>query len=367
MQKNLLIILIVGVLLLTGCNTNEKVNDNNLQNTNNQQQQDQERGNNTESIVENQNLQNKGDSHQEKEFSDSGETSRANMSSKDPSYVYVYSSSKQIKDEYSLSHATITNLDYAKNEIFARHGHDFSSEKMQNYFNQKMWYTPIKGKKVDFSELNEVERKNVEYIDGFIESKKRIAFELEPNQVSQKEIVFNNTSFDDLLKMNEIDPKNMENGFYKYILGKTVVFDQRCDIIITFDFEKKEKNYFYSDIQLFLINDNKIVLDENIESTDVEFTTFGGNLIITSLYPDYVCRISFYNSNGFFDSIGARGGIEIKEDRLLLSSATIYAGKSETGTECYYTGDYELVEENGHIIKKLLNVDYKNVVVTAQS
>ena len=60
-------------------------------------------------------------------------------------------------------------LNYARNEIFARHGRQFDSRELRNYFESKSWY---KGeysaeefdKKSD-SILNRAEKKNVEFLE----------------------------------------------------------------------------------------------------------------------------------------------------------------------------------------------------------
>lgn len=53
-------------------------------------------------------------------------------------------------------------LSYLRNEIFARHGHAFKTDKMKSYFNQKDWYNAIYGDAGSF--LNNLEKKNVTFI-----------------------------------------------------------------------------------------------------------------------------------------------------------------------------------------------------------
>ncbi len=69
----------------------------------------------------------------------------------------------------------ITNFEYskkeleiAKNEIFARYGHDFDSKELANYFAGQKWYKKVPGKKVSYSSLNEIERYNVDILDKYI-------------------------------------------------------------------------------------------------------------------------------------------------------------------------------------------------------
>lgn len=53
-------------------------------------------------------------------------------------------------------------LAYLRNEIFARHGHLFKTDKMSNYFGNQPWYTPYFDDATPF--LNETEKKNAQFI-----------------------------------------------------------------------------------------------------------------------------------------------------------------------------------------------------------
>ncbi|MGL6104863.1 YARHG domain-containing protein [Romboutsia sp.] len=55
-------------------------------------------------------------------------------------------------------------LGYIRNEIYARHGYIFKTEKYRQYFGSMLWYFPNQYVKGDFSYLNDVEKYNVELI-----------------------------------------------------------------------------------------------------------------------------------------------------------------------------------------------------------
>ncbi len=55
-------------------------------------------------------------------------------------------------------------LNRAYNEIFARHGHDFKTKSLKDYFKTQKWYKPIDGKTVTPEELSELENKNKDII-----------------------------------------------------------------------------------------------------------------------------------------------------------------------------------------------------------
>lgn len=60
---------------------------------------------------------------------------------------------------------SLQEIDYAKNEIYARRGRKFKSPELQNYFNSKSWYIgAIEAEAFGESLLSDVEKKNAEFL-----------------------------------------------------------------------------------------------------------------------------------------------------------------------------------------------------------
>jgi hypothetical protein len=79
-------------------------------------------------------------------------------------YVLPQSDSKYLTDE-DVQGLTLQQLNYAKNEIFARHGRKFTSQELQNYFNSKSWYKgTVEASQFSDSVFNEYEKANVEFL-----------------------------------------------------------------------------------------------------------------------------------------------------------------------------------------------------------
>ena len=85
---------------------------------------------------------------------------------------YLLPSDKELIEEADLFNMDRTTLNKAYNEIFARHGHDFDSKDLKDYFNAQTWYRPITGKKVGVGDLSEIENKNLEIIKARIDKLK---------------------------------------------------------------------------------------------------------------------------------------------------------------------------------------------------
>lgn len=70
---------------------------------------------------------------------------------------------------------TLQEINYAKNEIYARHGRKFSSKELQTYFASKSWYHGTIAPE-DFSDsvLSDTERKNADFLA-------EVEFSIDPN------------------------------------------------------------------------------------------------------------------------------------------------------------------------------------------
>ncbi len=83
---------------------------------------------------------------------------------------YLLASDTQIITEVDLSKLNETELKYAYEEIFARHGKIYSDTNLAKYFNSKDWYSP----NPSFTEkdLTDLEHENATFISEYILSNK---------------------------------------------------------------------------------------------------------------------------------------------------------------------------------------------------
>ena len=79
-------------------------------------------------------------------------------------YILPNSSTEKLTKK-DIKNLSLRELNYAKNEIYARHGRKFDSPELNNYFQSKSWYNGTIDPD-DFSDdmLSEVERKNVKLL-----------------------------------------------------------------------------------------------------------------------------------------------------------------------------------------------------------
>lgn len=100
---------------------------------------------------------------------DTKETKEADEGEKDDGrlnndYILPNSDSKLLTED-DVKNLTLQEINYAKNEIFARHGRKFSSSELQNYFNSKDWYDgTIDPDDFDESVLSSTEKKNAQFL-----------------------------------------------------------------------------------------------------------------------------------------------------------------------------------------------------------
>lgn len=93
---------------------------------------------------------------------ESDNKSESSTESKD----YILPSDTDIITEIDLSKLNETEVKYAKEEIFARHGKIFDDENYSRYFNSKSWYTPDPS--YNEGSLSPRESENSKYISEYI-------------------------------------------------------------------------------------------------------------------------------------------------------------------------------------------------------
>lgn len=74
-------------------------------------------------------------------------------------------SDSRLLTQKDIEGLSLQQINYAKNEIYARHGRKFASKELQNYFNAQSWYHGTVDA-ADFNEsvLSDVEKKNAEFL-----------------------------------------------------------------------------------------------------------------------------------------------------------------------------------------------------------
>lgn len=106
---------------------------------------------------------------------------------------YLLPSDTQVITEVDLSKLNETELKYAYEEIFARHGKIYSDANLEKYFNSKSWYSP--NPSFEESDLTALESENAGFISAYIVSNTSVSVPAS-----------NNTKYD-------------ANYYYKYFMG----------------------------------------------------------------------------------------------------------------------------------------------------
>jgi hypothetical protein len=83
-------------------------------------------------------------------------------------YILASSNTKALTDA-DIAKLSLQELNYARNEIYARHGRKFDSKELQEYFESKSWYVgKYEGNKFDSEYsakvLSDIEKKNVTFL-----------------------------------------------------------------------------------------------------------------------------------------------------------------------------------------------------------
>ena len=79
-------------------------------------------------------------------------------------YILPESSEYYLTDQ-DIEGMNAQELNYARNEIFARYGREFNSEELMDYFESQDWYTPVYSpEEFDSNMLNQYEKENVRFL-----------------------------------------------------------------------------------------------------------------------------------------------------------------------------------------------------------
>lgn len=99
-----------------------------------------------------------------KEEEKSKQVSENTSASKASDYLIPNSNQKYLSNS-DITQLSLREINYAKNEIYARHGRKFKSPELQRYFGSKSWYNGnIEPDNFDISVFNDYERKNTEFL-----------------------------------------------------------------------------------------------------------------------------------------------------------------------------------------------------------
>lgn len=105
-------------------------------------------------------------------YDEDGEEITADVLSND--YVIPHSDTVLLTNS-DVAGLSLQEINYAKNEIYARHGRRFKSQELQNYFNSKSWYNgTIAPENFTNSMLSSVEQKNAAFLSD-------VEFSMSPN------------------------------------------------------------------------------------------------------------------------------------------------------------------------------------------
>lgn len=98
---------------------------------------------------------------------------------KEEAYILPESNSRMLT-ESDVSDLSLKEINYAKNEIYARHGRKFDSKELETYFKSKSWYHPTVDPD-DFSDkvFNSYEKKNAQFLAAKEESMQKGGYKLD--------------------------------------------------------------------------------------------------------------------------------------------------------------------------------------------
>lgn len=248
MKKILLIVSIISVLVLSGCNTNKDINNDNNQNQ--------------ENIVNSgENLSGEIILDKNNETIEEEHVNPYMKYSPLDSY-YTNSYEEYIKEEAntagnSFYDVSPDKLQILRNLSFAKKGHDFQNTDLAEFFNNELWYQKIDGKNVTLSELSSDEQKVLSKIDEQINAYKGIENASKLQYDPQKEIVYSfyasctdeyGRKFDfPYININSDNITKLNNDIYDWAMSTILPLDFGTE------YESAKYRYYLNDNVLTII------------------------------------------------------------------------------------------------------------------
>ncbi len=206
-------------------------------------------------------------------------------------YVLPMSDIKPIP-EYYLENFSTHTLWLARNEIYARHGREFSNAYLANYFASCSWYTPtVASDAFDESVLSQTEKDNLEVIKAY-EDRKAKEKAYPQSCMFGKEYSYD-LDGDGNAETVEVNYKeNVETSMYDV----TLLLDG--DMVI--ELSSDEVSYFYPNTEKYYITD----ISPHYEGLEIAVMDYG-------MSEDLVTH--FYSYDGQIHYLGCVGGFPFKE------------------------------------------------------
>lgn len=203
-----------------------------------------------------------------------------------------------------LTLSKISELDkdkvsYARNEIFARNGHIFQTEKYANYFSSKDWYTPLN--QAGEYEINEIELYNArlfQMLEKTVNLSTNFNLTFQPNESLFIDLSGNGENEEVLLVKNtsanaielSINDQNIDLGFKLYSEPAIINInknDNYQEILV----QKQDENT--NVINKYYRFDGETI--QKIGKTPSEIFIDGSGYLLTSIpSQDYSSEIAFY-------------------------------------------------------------------------
>lgn len=173
-------------------------------------------------------------------------------------YLCPESNSRYLTED-EIKDFTLQELNYAKNEVYARHGYKFKSTELTEYYSQFGWYEgTIPGSKFDESVLNKYENRNISLLSRTEHKKASNGYALDKKGYDITAVrTFVNDYADELVDFDSLI-RSMRIGNVER-LGNAFSMDldndgKKENIRLSFDDEEEDENFYYGDYTLSVNN-----------------------------------------------------------------------------------------------------------------
>ena len=108
---------------------------------------------------------------EETDITDNSTDANEDNNTKNNDWIFPESDTRYLTQE-DVDGIDMDQVRYGLNEIYARHGRTFNNQELQEYFDSKVWYSPLytpdEFSQIESSTFNEYEKENIKFLSEFI-------------------------------------------------------------------------------------------------------------------------------------------------------------------------------------------------------
>ena len=264
-------------------------------------------------------------------------------------YIFPDSAERYMSTE-ELEGLTLQIINYGKNEIYARHGRQFRSQELQEYFDEQDWYEgSVSPDDFDENSLNEYERINAHMINEFEHQVSAEGYKLDQGEYL----------FDDVYDYIESEENGDFGGGITEASAEDIVQHKSMYGTVTFQLEYQDDGQSLQGV---------------IQATDIAGAPIWKHTTETYMCAGYaqVTDLGIHGNRYYYEEGGSIVVIRVEDGAILwkavqdIGAPRCCFGENDMVYLCgYYGPDFVALDKGGQVVQRIHCLDEDFAYATA--